>query len=660
MRRTVQQQQQQQQRLRASALCSPACVKALGLPALLLFTFVVIFNRHFQLISSPFSKHTTKSHLVSVPSPALQTPLSFPSAFEIPSPSTASSSLSGDKGERAGEFSEAGYPIESSTKASPGAASVPDWLQSKDSRKLLPLGSQYKPEETDAILPRYKEPRSEQNAEAVGNIEAVHINNGGFANLKSSLDSFRGQPRETGSAAQAHSNGQLKGQRKQVLSEPEWDSEGYVSAGTLRQLAQEASINGTVVILVCSYALPRPLPLFPASVSSSPLLSSPLLSSPLLHSCPPLSSPLFSLSVFFSHPPLPPPHGSSPHPRSIQGYADFLLNWAVYAGELGYGRSFLVFAEDRETFELLRERFPRQVVRWHVPEIEQAGEEELKAAGLVEEIGSARGGSAGSSGSGSSREAFSFLTLGFKKLMYRRVAYIRTLLNLGFNVLICDSDFIWVKDPFPYLFARPSHSEVLRRSMASRLQLTNTLGLYNKKKRYAVSDSDLQALPASGVAPIEYDVVGVREFPDTYNFYATSTYLMDPRPAQLDHAKLCGGFVLFRNTPGGRLILELLILKIYRAPKVTGRENDQLYLGMVIYELLNISPAPLVGVLPQTLFPPGWLYFPESSSMPPGRLGVLPSRDAVVTIHNNWMSGKDNKLARFKTAGLWRISDTLT
>ncbi|CAI5501777.1 unnamed protein product [Closterium sp. Naga37s-1] len=71
------------------------------------------------------------------------------------------------------------------------------------------------------------------------------------------------------------------------------------------------------------------------------------------------------------------------------GYADFLLNWAVYAGELGYGRNFLVFAEDRESFDLLRERFPRQVVRWHVQEIEQAGEEELKAAGLVEESDSA-------------------------------------------------------------------------------------------------------------------------------------------------------------------------------------------------------------------------------------------------------------------------------
>ncbi|CAI6009807.1 unnamed protein product [Closterium sp. NIES-65] len=80
------------------------------------------------------------------------------------------------------------------------------------------------------------------------------------------------------------------------------------------------------------------------------------------------------------------PAGSNQREAMFGSYADFLLNWAVYAGERGYGRSFLVFAEDRETFELLRERFPRQVVRWHVPEIEQAGEEELKAAGLVEEV----------------------------------------------------------------------------------------------------------------------------------------------------------------------------------------------------------------------------------------------------------------------------------
>ncbi|GJP40752.1 hypothetical protein CLOM_g409 [Closterium sp. NIES-68] len=558
-----------QPRLRASAFCSLSCARTLVLPSVLLFTVLALFNRHFRLLASPFSKSPLSSRLISVPSSAVN------------------------------------------ADGAGGADSASNWLRSVDSRKLLPLANRLEPEEvrnleeTVAFLPRYSESRSEHSDEAVASNETINFNIGDLAKPRDPFLSIPGQPEEGGSVTEAGSNGQ----REQLSREPEWDSEGYVSASTLGQLAQEASINGTVVILVCSY-----------------------------------------------------------------GYADFLLNWAVYAGELGYGRQFLVFAEDRESFDLLRHRFPRQVVRWHVPEIEQAREDELKGAGLVEENGSTLSGSTSSSsgrggrdGSGegsssssssSSKDAFSFLTLGFKRLMYRRVAYIRTLLNMGFNVLICDSDFIWVKDPFPYLFAKPSPSELSRRSMASRLALSTALGVYSKKKRaISFSDFESQASPTSGAAPVEYDVVGVREFPDTYNFYATATYLMDPRPEKLDHAKLCGGFVLFRNTPGGRLVLELLIMKIYRAPKVTGRENDQLYLGMAIHELLKVNPAPLIGVLPQTLFPPGWLYFQDSSALPPGRRRVLPDWDAVVTIHNNWMAGKGNKLDRFVTAGLWRLTD---
>ncbi|CAI5475771.1 unnamed protein product [Closterium sp. Yama58-4] len=199
MRRSV---QQQPQRSRGSAFGSLACVKAVGLPSLLLFAVVVVFNRHFQLIASPFSKRTASSHLFSA--------------------------------SRRRRFSSK-------------------------------------------------------------------------SRLKRAVERAAGRG----------------------FREPEWDSEGYVSASTLGQLAQEASINGTVVILVCSY-----------------------------------------------------------------GYADFLLNWAVYAGELGYGRNFLVFVEDRETFDLLRRRFPRQV-RCDTLEVLRTGGEMARAGDRAGGGGGAQGSRAG-------------------------------------------------------------------------------------------------------------------------------------------------------------------------------------------------------------------------------------------------------------------------
>ncbi|GJP40750.1 hypothetical protein CLOM_g2163 [Closterium sp. NIES-68] len=431
----------------------------------------------------------------------------------------------------------------------------------------------------------------------------------------------------------------------EAKQEIEWDDEGYVSRESLQALASDVAVNGTVVVLVTNI-----------------------------------------------------------------GYADFLLNWAVYAGELGYGRNFLVFAEDMESFDLLRERFPRQVLRWHVPEIEQAGEAELRAAGIGEGEGegakqgeaerkaggtaegqvqrgsrrrrllsdrgsggsvssgednsssstsgssgssdnssssssssSSGGGSGGGGGGGSDNSARSssggsgssslaYATAGFKRMMYRRVAYIRTLLDMGFNVLICDSDFIWMKDPLPFVHATPPPQAI----------------------RDSRSDGD--AFPVRG-----YDVVGVRELPDSADFNATGTYPMARDSANIQTAKVCGGFVFLRSSPGGRLVLDAWSLKIARAVRIRGNENDQFYLGVAVSDVIKMSPAPLVGVLPQKLFPPGWLYFRGDSNMPPGTREEPwwqleeEEKVRVVTVHNNWLMGKGKKLARFKKNKLWKL-----
>ncbi|CAI5485700.1 unnamed protein product [Closterium sp. Naga37s-1] len=267
------------------------------------------------------------------------------------------------------------------------------------------------------------------------------------------------------------------------------------------------------------------------------------------------------------------------------GYADFLLNWAVYADELGYGRRFLVFAEDSESFQLLSTRFPRQVLRWHVPEIEQAGAAELRAAGI---------------GDGEGEDA-----------------------HQGEG-----------EDPLPFVHAIPSPQAIHD------------------------SRSDGDAFPVRG-----YDVVGVRELPDSVNFNATGTYPMARASANVLTAKLCGGFVFLRSSPGGHLVLDAWSLKIARARRIRGNENDQFYLGAAISDVIKTSPAPLVGVLPQKLFPPGWLFFRGDSNMPPGtreepwwRLEDE-EKARVVTVHNNWLMGKSKKLARFKNNQLWKLEE---
>ena len=292
--------------------------------------------------------------------------------------------------------------------------------------------------------------------------------------------------------------------------------------------------------------------------------------------------------------------------RFSSGYHDFLENWASFAADAGFASRFLVFAEDMATYQFSRERWPRQTVRFHVPELESIGKGENAAVDIL-------------SGSGKRTEnlnqwqqaSFRINDPGFKNLMYRRVMYIQTLIDGGFDVLITDVDYLWVKNPFPFL-EDPS-----------------------------------------------FDVIGVREFPDRENFSAHETYLMSHRPRTHEHAKLCGGFLLFRNSIGGRLILDALSLKIFRAQRVTGLENDQFYLGVVVYELLDLQPAPRIGVLPQQLFPPGWLYFRDSIKPKGYNAAVwhLDNRDAVVTVHNNWLIGKERKLKRFQKNDLWRVKE---
>lgn len=111
------------------------------------------------------------------------------------------------------------------------------------------------------------------------------------------------------------------------------------------------------------------------------------------------------------------------------------------------------------------------------------------------------------------------------------------------------------------------------------------------------------------------------------------------------------GFLYFRPHLRTFLLLDFWLYKIFRAERKTGIENDQVYLRFVIINLSFLNNAPRVAVVPQQLFPPGWLYF--------GHSGWGKNHSAeVVTVHNNWIRTKECKMLRWLHHGLWQLPGT--
>lgn len=57
-----------------------------------------------------------------------------------------------------------------------------------------------------------------------------------------------------------------------------------------------------------------------------------------------------------------------------------------------------------------------------------------------------------------------------------------------------------------------------------------------------------------------------------------------------------------------------------------------------------------IHVLPQALFPPGWMTLNASMN------GSSTLKDAV-WVHANWVEGHDNKTALLQQAGVWRMGN---
>jgi len=122
----------------------------------------------------------------------------------------------------------------------------------------------------------------------------------------------------------------------------------------------------------------------------------------------------------------------------------------------------------------------------------------------------------------------------------------------GVDVLLCDVDIAWLRDPMPY-FKGP------------------------------------------------HDIFGVMEIRDPYYHEVLETVALSPNATFY----LCGGFLYFRSNPKAFLILDHLLNKVFRAKRGKQTDNDQTFLRFVLLNLQDLDFTPSVGVVPQQLFPPG-------------------------------------------------------
>jgi len=94
---------------------------------------------------------------------------------------------------------------------------------------------------------------------------------------------------------------------------------------------------------------------------------------------------------------------------------------------------------------------------------------------------------------------------------------------------------------------------------------------------------------------------------------------------------ICSGFMVFNDTPECAALIDECSANF--------EEDDQL----VVNRLVSEKYWNYHELLDETLFPNGHVYFDQ------GR------QSKAMIVHNNWIVGIENKINRFKQAGLWYV-----
>ena len=110
-----------------------------------------------------------------------------------------------------------------------------------------------------------------------------------------------------------------------------------------------------------------------------------------------------------------------------------------------------------------------------------------------------------------------------------------------------------------------------------------------------------------------------------------------------DNGQLCTGFTVYRSHPATISLVSLWRRQLEAKPGL-----NQGIFNRLLRKIASNEPDidVLAESLPVELFANGRLYF---SKMTEG------DRQKVVIAHNNFISGYDNKIARFKKLGLWLV-----
>lgn len=192
--------------------------------------------------------------------------------------------------------------------------------------------------------------------------------------------------------------------------------------------------------------------------------------------------------------------------------------------------------------------------------------------------------------------AHKFGSQGFFNFTSRRPRHLLQILELGYSVMYNDVDMVWLADPFPYL----------------------------------VENHDVYFMD---------DMTPVKPLDHSHEL---------PPPGKKGRTYICSCMIFLRPTEGAKLLLRKWIEELKEQPWSKQRKsNDQPAFNWA----LNKTAGQVdVYLLPQSAFPTGGLYFKNKT-------WVKQTKGKHVIIHNNYITGFEKKIKRFRDHGLWLVDE---
>ncbi|XAR63006.1 Fucosylgalactoside 3-alpha-galactosyltransferase [Bertholletia excelsa] len=195
-----------------------------------------------------------------------------------------------------------------------------------------------------------------------------------------------------------------------------------------------------------------------------------------------------------------------------------------------------------------------------------------------------------------SQTAHKFGSQGFFNFTSRRPRHLLQILELGYNVMYNDVDMVWLADPFPYLEGK--HDVYFTDDMAAVKPLNHSHAL--------------------------------------------------PPPGKKGRTYMCSCMIYMRPTDGAKLVIKKWIEELKAQPWTKAKKaNDQPAFNWA----LNKTAGQVdLYLLPQAAFPTGGLYFKNQT-------WVQETKGMHVIIHNNYITGFDKKIKRFRDFDLWLVDN---